>query len=101
MAYSQEVVKRARDRLSQAKADRESENLQHLQQAYRQIPRLKQIDMQLRQTMAQAAQAVFSQSGDVQAAMEKVKEQNLALQQERKALVETHFEEGFLDESPI
>ena len=101
MAYSQEVVKRARDRLAQAKADRESENLQHLQQAYRQIPRLKQIDMQLRQTMAQAAQAVFSQGGDVQAAMEKVKEQNLALQQERKALVETHFEEGFLDESPI
>ena len=33
MAYSAEVVKRARDRLAQARADRESDNQQHLQQA--------------------------------------------------------------------
>ena len=30
MAYSAEVVQRARERLAQAKADRESENLRHL-----------------------------------------------------------------------
>ena len=101
MAYTQEVVKRARDRLAQAKADRESENLQHLQQAYRLIPRLKQIDIQLRRTMAEAAQAVFSQGGDVMAAMEKVKQENLSQQAERMGLVQTHFEEGFLDETPI
>ena len=101
MGYSTEIVKRARERLAQAKADRESENLQHLQQAYRQVPRLKQIDIQLRRTMAQAAQAVFAQGGDVQAAMEQVKRENLSLQDERKALVQTHFEEGFLDETPI
>ena len=101
MAYSQEVVKRARERLAQAKADRESENLQHLQEAYRRAPRLKQIDLQLRQTMAQAAQAVFTQGGDVMAAMEKVKQENLSLQAERKALVQECFEEGFLDETPI
>ncbi len=101
MAYSAEVVKRARDRLAQAKADRESENNQHLQVAYRQVPRLLEIDRQLRQTMALAAQAVFAKGGDVQAAMDAVKEKNLALQQERAALVAVHFEEGFLDESPI
>lgn len=101
MGYRAEIIKRARERLAQAKADRESENLQHLQQAYSRLPRLKEIDTELRRTMAQAAQAVFSQGGDAVAAMEKVKEQNLALQQERKALVETHFEEGFLDETPI
>ena len=34
MAYSAEVVKRARDRLAQAREDRESENRQHLKEAY-------------------------------------------------------------------
>ena len=101
MAYSAEVVKRARARLAQAKADRESENNLHLHQAYSQVPRLRQIDLQLRKTMALAAQAVFTQGGDAQAAMEEVKQANLALQQERAELVALYFEEGFLDESPI
>lgn len=101
MAYSAEVVKRARDRLAQAKADRESENRQHLQQAYDQVPRLREIDRQLRQTMALAAQAVFSQGGDAAEAMEQVKQENLSLQREREKLVALHFEEGYLDDSPI
>ena len=101
MAYSAEVVKRARDRLAQAKADRESENNQHLQEAYHRVPRLLEIDRQLRQTMAMAAQAAFTKGVDVQEAIQAVKEKNLALQQERAALVAVHFEEGFLDESPI
>ena len=60
MAYSAEVMQRARARLAQAKEDRESENRQHLQEAYQQVPRLREIDMELRRTMAMAAQAVFS-----------------------------------------
>lgn len=101
MAYSAEVVKRARDRLAQARADRESENLQHLQQAYAQVPRLREIDRQLRQTMAMAAQAVFSQGGDANAAIERARQANLGLQREREELIRLHFEEGYLDDSPI
>ena len=101
MGYSKEVVQRARARLDQAKADRESENQRHLAEAYARVPRLKEIDLQLRRTMIMAAQAVFSKGGDIQAAMEKVKEENLALQAERTRLVSTCFEEGFLDDSPI
>ena len=101
MAYSAEVVKRARARLAQAKADRESENNQHLAEAYAQLPRLRQIDRQLRQTMALAAQAVFADGGDVKAAMEEVKQANLSLQKERETLIALHFEEGYLDDSPI
>ena len=95
------MIQRARARLAEAKADRESENRQHLALAYEQVPRLKEIDRQLRLTMALAAQAVFSQGGDVQAAMQAAREKNLALQQERKALALTYFEEGYLDDSPI
>ena len=101
MGYSMEVMQRARARLAAAKADRESENRQHLDEAYAKVPRLREIDRQLRLTMAMAAQAVFASGGDVNEALEEAKNQNLALQREREALIRMYFEEGFLDDSPI
>lgn len=101
MPYTKEVVSRARARLAQQKADRESLTAARLQEAYIQVPRLRQIDAGLRQTMAAAAQAVFSEGGDVAAAMEKAKQENQALQAERKALEQAHFTSGWLDETPI
>ena len=101
MAYSTEVVLKARERLAQAKAERESENQRHLLDAYHRVPRLKQIDLELRQTMAMAAQAVVAQGGDVKAAMDRVRNENLALQQERRALIDANFEPGYLDDSPV
>ena len=101
MAYSKEVVQRARARLAQAKEDRESENRQHLAEAYARVPRIREIDILLRRTMAMAAQAVFASGGDVQTAMAEAKQQNQALQQERAWLIDSNFEEGFLDETPI
>ena len=101
MAYSADVVRRARARLAEARADRESENQEHLLRAYAQVPRLREIDRQLRRTMALAAQAAFSQGGDVESAIGAVRQANMALQLERARLVAAHFEEGFLDDSPI
>ena len=101
MAYRTEVLQRARARLAQAKADRESENQEHLARAYALVPRLREIDIQLRRTMVLAAQAAFTQGIDAQEAMNKVRQANLALQQERAALVAENFEEGYLDDSPV
>lgn len=101
MAYSAEVIRRARQRLEQARSDREAENREHLATAYRQVPRLREIDRQLRLTMAQAVQSVFSSGEDARAAMQEAKDRNLSLQQERARLIETNFEEGYLDEMPI
>lgn len=101
MAYSKEVVRRARQRLETAKAERESENLRRLQEAYRQVPRLKEIDVLLRKSMALAAQAAFSRGGDAREAMEQVRDANLALQRERKMLADAHFEKGYLEDRPI
>lgn len=100
MAYSAEVVRKARMRLAQAKDDRERENREHLEQAYRVAPRLKQIDRQLRVTMAKAAQAVFA-GGDAQTLMEQAKKENQELQRERQWILDSTFEVGFLDETPI
>ena len=41
MAYSTEVVRRARERLAQARDDRQRENREHLALAYAQQPRLR------------------------------------------------------------
>ena len=101
MAYSAEVLSRARARLAMAKEDRESENREHLQQAYTQVPRLKEIDRLLWATMAQAAQAAFTQGGDPAELLEQARRENLLLQQERAELEALYFEEGFLDDSPI
>ena len=101
MAYSSEVVARARARLAEAREDRESENRQHLAEAYAQVPRIREIDMLLRRTMAVTARLAFASGADASEAMEQVKEQNLSLQREREYLVNENFEEGFLDDSPI
>lgn len=101
MGYSAQVIARARQKLAQQKADKESQSRQALERAYEAQPRLRQIDMQLRKTMAQAAQAAFAEGGDIRAVMEEVKQKNLALQQERKALIEANFAPGYLDETPI
>ena len=100
MAYSSEVVRRARARLAEAREDRERENREHLRIAYEQAPRLREIDRQLRLTMAKAAQAVFA-GGDAERLMAQAKEENQELQREREWILDTTFEEGFLDETPI
>lgn len=101
MGYSAEVVRRARQRLESMRADRESQNQQRLRTAYAQVPRIREIDLQLRQSMALAAQAAFTQGSDARAAMEQVKQANLSLQEEKKQLIAQHFGAGWLDETPI
>ena len=101
MGYSAEVLRRARARLAEAKADREAENSRNLERAYEQVPRIREIDRELRITMAQAAAAAFASGGSFADAMDKIRDRNLSLQQERKMLARRYFEEGYLDDSPI
>ena len=99
MAYSKEVVRLAQQRLAAMKADRESENLHHLMDAYARVPRIREIDAQLRRSMILAAQAAFAADG--KADMDTAREENLLLQQERQKLAAEHFAPGYLDETPI
>lgn len=101
MAYSLEIIQRARQRLAGMKADRESQYQQRLQEAYREIPRLRQIDRQLQLTMVSAAQAAFSRGGDVAAMIEDARQKNLNLQAERQTLLDAAFAPGWLNENPV
>ena len=101
MAYSAEVIRRARARLAEARADRESENRQNQDRAYALVPRLREIDRELATTMSQTIRAAFAGGSDPKAAMDAVRERNLSLQLERRELIAANFEEGFLDDAPI
>ena len=101
MPYSTHIVRFAQQELARRKEDNASQYRQRIQQAYDRIPRLREIDLELRRTMTQAAQAVFAKGGDPVAAMEQVKKENLGLQQERKELEAKYFTPGYLEEKPI
>lgn len=101
MAYSSEVVRRARQRLESLKADKDSVYRERLQNVYRQLPRVREIDVELRKSMVLATQAVFAGGENAQEALEDVKKANLLLQGERKQLIEDAFGPDYLDEKPI
>ena len=83
MAYSIDVIRRARQRLESEKADRASQHRERQQEAYEKVPRLREIDRLLQMTMAAAAQAAFAGGRDAGALMEEARQANLALQAEK------------------
>lgn len=100
MAYSAELVRAARQKLADDREARQSQQQERLMEAYRRVPRIREIDLELRRTMVQAAQAAFVQ-GNAQALLEEAKQHNQALQAERAKLVAEKLEPSFLDDTPI
>lgn len=99
MAYSTEIISRAKARLAQQREDKESLNLRRQSEVYEKLPRIRQIDMELRRTMVQAAQAAFTQNNT--ALLDEARAHNKALQEERQTLLQQHFPSDYLDESPV
>ena len=83
MAYSEQILRRAQQRLAQAKQEHDDEQQARIAAIYREYPRLQELDQALRRTMAQTMAACFQKGEDPQGAIAKLKEENLALQQER------------------
>lgn len=102
MGYSEQVLRRARERLEQAKQERERENEAHRREAYARYPRLQEIDRELQMTMAQLMAATLRRGEDPTEAIGQIREKNLALQREREWILEAgDFEEGYLDDAPV
>jgi len=98
MAYSADVVRRARRVLESRKADHESRQQARLREIYETLPRVREIDMLLRSAMAEAAQAAFLGGANI---MEQVKKNNQTLQAERKALILANFPAEYAEETPL
>ena len=102
MAYSEEILSKARARLEQARQEQQEAYQARLQEAYIRYPRLKEIDHELRRTMAQVIAVAFRKGEDPTAAIESIKEKNLALQQEREWILEaSDLGADYLDDTPV
>ena len=98
MAYSADVVRRARRALESRKDAHEALQAARLLEVYEKLPRIRDIDRTLRSSMAEAVQAAFSGGANT---LEQVKQANLALQAERKALILAHFPAEYAEEAPL
>ena len=100
MAYSAQVLRRARARLEQAKLERERENEAHRAAAYGRYPRLREIDRELQQSMAELAIAFLKK--DSEETLGAIRTRNQTLQAERNWILEAgEFEDGYLDDTPV
>ena len=83
MAYSRAIVQRAKARLQSEKEQNERSSRARIAAIYEKEPRLGEIERELRRTAAHVLAATFRRQGDPVAAMQQLKKENLALQQER------------------
>ena len=101
MGYDANVLRRATQRLEQGRRERR-ERVEGLRRdAYARQPKLERLDRQLQQTMAQLVAAALRQGEDPAQAVRAVKEENLAIQQERAVLLGAlGLPEDALDDKP-
>ncbi len=102
MAYSEAILRRARARLAEAKEDRAHEDARRIEAIYTAQPRLREIDRELRATVARVMTAAFRHGEDPAEAVAKLREQNLALQRERAWILESEgIDESDLSATPV
>ena len=87
MAYEPEVLRRATARFRAQREQRERERFALRQRLYQAYPDLPRLDAALRGTMAEVAEAALDRGGDAKDRLEDIMARNLALQQERTALL--------------
>ncbi len=102
MAYTKGVIQRARQRLETENRKKQAEYQAHLERAYQLRPRLREIDRSLQGTAARAIALCLGSGQDPRPAIEQLKQENLALQNERQWILdEAELGDDYLDDSPV
>lgn len=89
MAYSDAIVQRALRRLQSEKEQNEQSSHARIAAIYEKEPRLAEIERELRKTAAHVLAVTFRTQGNPVSAMQQLKKDNLALQQERDWILQT------------
>ncbi|MBQ6973918.1 MAG: DNA replication protein DnaC, partial [Oscillospiraceae bacterium] len=101
MAVDGKVLRIATDRFEQDKAARAAKAQRRRQQIYRDVPRVREIDTELRTTMSQIVSGALQRGTDPLPAIRVIRDNNLALQQERQALLQRYgYSPDALDDAP-
>lgn len=89
MGYSSNVYKSASDILFERRLNAEKSADKRRKQIYQKFPRIKQLEKEIATCEIRAARAVVS-GGDVVSQMEQLRDQNLAMQQEIREILESN-----------
>ena len=102
MAYSASILTRAEARLRQAQEEHRRAQAQRREAIYQTLPRTAAIDRQLRQLAPKILSAALRQGGDQAAALAGLRRENLALQEEERALLtQAGYPADALDDVPL
>ena len=101
MSYDGKIMRRALARFDEDKQRRAQQLEQRRQRLYGQIPRLAEIEKELRGTMSQIIASALSRGTDPMPAIRVIRDSNLALQRERSELLMAYgYSADYLDEEP-
>ncbi|EDN00657.1 MAG: ATP-binding protein [Pseudoflavonifractor capillosus] len=101
MAYEQNVLRRATERLEDQRRRREDQQNARRREIYAAIPRVAEIDRQLRRTIVDIIAASLRQGNDPVPAIGVIRDKNLDLQAERAELLVAHgYPADALDDKP-
>jgi DNA replication protein DnaC len=101
MAYDEKILHRSLVRYNEDKQRRAEAFAARRQQIFREIPRLEEIDRELRSTMSRIISSALRRGTDPLPALRVIQDKNLDLQRERAALLMANgYESDELEDSP-
>ena len=101
MAYDGKILRRALQKFEEDKREREAAFQSRQETIYRRQPRLRQIDAELTSTVSRIIASALRRGTDPLPAVEVLRDENLNLQAEKKALLERMgLQEDCLEERP-
>ena len=102
MGYSESVLHSAQARLAAQRSAWRSRQEATRQEIFRTLPRAREIDRKLRQTMAQVVAAALREGVDPGPALAHIRAENQALQRELSGLLTSHgWSTGALEDKPM
>ena len=90
MAYEKTILSAVLRQLDLTRSEHEAEADSRRWQLYARIPRLRTIDQELQGTSARAIRVALDSGGDPETAILRLRDQNLALQEEKRSLLIQH-----------
>ncbi|MBR4017508.1 MAG: ATP-binding protein [Oscillospiraceae bacterium] len=101
MAYSSDVLRRARKTLETRKMEYESLQQARQEEIYTRLPQVREIDKELQSSMAQAALAAFLNGSEGEYLFAQARQKNAELQKQREELILSVFPAEYLQDGPI
>lgn len=102
MAYDGKIMHRALQRFDEDKRRREEQFQERRENIFRRQPRLREVDSELRATMSRIITDALRWGTDPQPAVERLRDENLSLQAEKRALLaRMGLPEDCLEEKPF